>query len=667
MTARPVEQLGRLLLLGLLAWSGRSSLADDAAPAAALAASAPVPASTPADQPPVTAYAGLNTVRSLSLSPDGEHLAGIVNKPDGALLFVSDFDGGHLKGIVTTDNRQFQLQWVQWASNTRLVLGTGLTSKYAGISIRETRSFALNGDGGSMVALAPSDDFIQDAVVDWLPQDDHHVLMNLGGAIAKVDLDSGKPVEMIQKARRGTSWLLDAQHRVRLAVRSDGEDTRISVRDEPQGEWRELWRFEAGDTHLLVPIAFGEDPSLLYFTAEENDRLALFSARLDDVDEHGVPRRQVIAASDSDDFAGVRFAPASHELIGFAAPGEGDAARAFLPEPLKELARGVDAVLPRRYNSFTAFSRNMQRYVLVSGGNGTPPEAYVGDRRTGQLRLVMPLYPELAGRPMVGKSAVEFKARDGMAIRGYLAVPRGEPPAQGWPLVLMPHGGPFWSDSQDFDPWTELLASRGYAVLQVNFRGSTSEGISFIRAGFKKWGLEMQDDLTDGVRWAIEQRHVDPKRICIAGASFGGYAALMGVVKTPDLYRCAVSFAGVSDLVTLSRHEADIFASTKALDKTMGNYWYDRGQLKKTSPALHAEDIRVPVLLIHGTADAQVPYEQSKLMADALKSAGKRYEFITQEGGDHQLTLGEHRVQFLERLLQFIDANLGPGVSPTLH
>jgi len=176
----------------------------------------------------------------------------------------------------------------------------------------------------------------------------------------------------------------------------------------------------------------------------------------------------------------------------------------------------------------------------------------------------------------------------------------------------------------------------------------------------------MQDDLTDGVHWAIAEQHVDPRRICVAGASFGGYAALMGAVKTPDLYRCAVSFAGVSDLVVRSRHAADLAGDTPVMDKMMGNYWRDRNQLKATSPAQHAQDIRIPVLLVHGTADAQVPYEQSQLMAEALKAAGKRFEFVTQEGGDHQLTLAEHRLQFLEKMVQFIDAAIGPGTVPSI-
>lgn len=616
--------------------------------------------------PPVRAYAGLDAVHSLSLSPDGERLAGIVRKADGALMFVSDFDGGHLQGVLSTDNLRFQLQWVHWASNDRLAFGTGMSSKYAGTFIRQTRAFAVDPDGQKMVRLAPSDAFFEDEVVDWLPQDGHHVLMGRQGAIVKVDLDTGKPVDTLQSFRDGTTWLLDAQHQVRLTVRSIRDEVRISVRNSPEGDWRVLWRFAAEDPALIFPIAFGEDSRELYFAAEQNDRLALFSARLDDLDEQGTPRRQVIAASESEDFTTVRFAPGTHRLIGYAAPQEGDAARAFLPEDLKELARGVDAQLPRRYNRFLGFSQDMQRYVLLSSGNGVPSEVYAGDRKAGSLRLVLPLYPELSGQAMVGKTPIEFTAKDGLKIKGYLALPRGNRPEAGWPMVLMPHGGPFWEDSRDFDPWAELLASRGYAVLQVNFRGSTSEGLSFVRAGLQKWGLEMQDDLTDGVHWAIAEQHVDPRRICVAGASFGGYAALMGAVKTPDLYRCAVSFAGVSDLVVRSRHAADLAGDTPVMDKMMGNYWRDRNQLKATSPAQRAQDIRIPVLLVHGTADAQVPYEQSQLMAEALKAAGRRFEFVTQEGGDHQMTLAEHRLQFLEKMVQFIDAAIGPGTVPSI-
>lgn len=194
---------------------------------------------------------------------------------------------------------------------------------------------------------------------------------------------------------------------------------------------------------------------------------------------------------------------------------------------MKELARGVDAVLPRRYSAILAFSCDVQRYVPVSSGNGIPSEVYVGVRRTGHLRLVMPLYPELTGKSTLGESAIEFTARERQPIRGYLALQKGEPPAQGWP----PGADAPWRTVLGRQPG---LCPRDGVVGSPRLRCAAGElprldlgGGSFLRAGFKKWSLEMQDDLTDGVHWAIEQRHVDPRRICIAGASFGGYAALM--------------------------------------------------------------------------------------------------------------------------------------------
>ncbi|MCD2342138.1 S9 family peptidase [Ideonella azotifigens] len=607
----------------------------------------------------MAAFATLPAIQSLALSPDGQHLAGIAHKANGSVVFTSRFDGSELKGALETDDRKFQLNWVRWANNQRLVVSTGFTSKIRGVSIRQSRALAMDADGGHLVQLAPSESFSQDRVVDWNPDDGQHVLMRQFGMILEVDVNTGKD-KMLQSGRDYTSWLVDAQHRVRLAVRGREDGVQISVRDNAGADWRVLWRFKAEDPKTVYPIAFGDDPNLLYFTAEENDRLALFSAKLDDLDEAGEPKRHLLAASDADDFAGVRFAPGTHRLIGYTGPGEGDAARAFIPEDLKELARAIDEVLPGRFNRIGPFSADSERYVVSSSGNGVPPELYVGERRSGLLRLVVRQYPELDPSQMTGKRSIGYKSRDGLAIRGYLTLPKGQKPAAGWPMVLMPHGGPIWSDDKDFDPWAELLASRGYAVLQVNFRGSDSQGISFIKAGLKKWGLEMQDDLTDGVQWAVAERHADPSRICVAGASFGGYAALMGAVKTPDLYRCAVSFAGVSDLVTLSRHTADLF-NTAGLDKMMGNYWYDRQQLKATSPAQRAAEIKVPVLLVHGTADASVPYEQSELMAKALKSAGKQFEFITQEAGDHQLSLQEHRQEFFAALVRFLDTHLGAG------
>jgi dipeptidyl aminopeptidase/acylaminoacyl peptidase len=199
----------------------------------------------------------------------------------------------------------------------------------------------------------------------------------------------------------------------------------------------------------------------------------------------------------------------------------------------------------------------------------------------------------------------------------------------------------------DFNYWTQFLVSRGWNVLQVNFRGSSGYGGDFLQAGFKRWGFEMQDDLTDAAQYVIGQGIADPERICIVGGSYGGYAALMGVVKTPEFFRCAVSFAAVSDLQSLLEERRQFLGYELGAERQLGSLWSDRGRLKATSPVNHADKIRTPLLIVHGAEDRVVPVEQSRAMVEALKDAGfTRMRYVELPDGDHHLSRQDDRLTF---------------------
>jgi dipeptidyl aminopeptidase/acylaminoacyl peptidase len=322
--------------------------------------------------------------------------------------------------------------------------------------------------------------------------------------------------------------------------------------------------------------------------------------------------------------------------------------------------QAIDRGLKDRDNLLLNMSQDAQRYLVYSSGNGKPGEYYLGDRRTGELALLGETYPALDPAQLVGKETSRIKARDGLALNTYLSLPAGRRLGDGGaplPLILFPHGGPQSRDDDDFDPWTEFLANRGYAVLQVNFRGSDGYGRQFKDAGLRRWGMEMQDDLTDAGQWAIAQKIADAKRVCIVGGSYGGYAALMGVVKTPELYRCAVSLAGVSDLQEMISFDLRYIGGSLVMNQ-IGDPWKDRERLRATSPALQADRIRVPVLLVHGTDDLVVPVAQSQDMAKALRSAGKKFKYIEQEGGDHHLSSNAQRLEFFKAMEGFLAENL---------
>ena len=257
---------------------------------------------------------------------------------------------------------------------------------------------------------------------------------------------------------------------------------------------------------------------------------------------------------------------------------------------------------------------------------------------------------------------VRFKARDGLELTGYLTTPRGREP-KALPLIVFPHGGPAARDTPGFDWWAQAMASRGYAVLQVNYRGSDGLGEPLLAAGYGQWGRKMQTDLSDGVRALAERGVIDPKRVCIVGASYGGYAALAGAAMDPGVYRCAASFGGLSDLgrfVSWSRAKAGPEAF-RYWTRFMGAESDRAAVLAEISPVAHVDKVTIPILLIHGKDDSVVPLEQSQIMADALRKAGKPVELVVEKGEDHWLSRGETRLAMLQATMAFLEKNNPPS------
>jgi dipeptidyl aminopeptidase/acylaminoacyl peptidase len=260
------------------------------------------------------------------------------------------------------------------------------------------------------------------------------------------------------------------------------------------------------------------------------------------------------------------------------------------------------------------------------------------------------------------RTAISFKAADGTSLSGYLTTPQGRE-AKALPLVVLPHGGPQSRDEPGFDWWAQALASRGYAVLQVNFRGSDGFGWTFLSAGFGQYGRKMQTDLSDGVRYLAGKGVIDAKRVCIVGASYGGYAAMAGPTLDPGVYRCAVALAGISDMRRMVAWDKD--RSSVASERYWRRYVGVEGRATQSfrdiSPIEHIDRVDAPMLLIHGKDDTVVPYEQSQIMADALKKAGKSVEFVTLKSEDHWLSHGETRLQMLQATIDFLEKNNPPG------
>ena len=305
------------------------------------------------------------------------------------------------------------------------------------------------------------------------------------------------------------------------------------------------------------------------------------------------------------------------------------------------------------------------RFWLFGVRSPTDPGAYyVYDRQAGTMTLVAERHPDLARDKLAPMQAIRYRARDGMTIPAYVTRPPGAPAGKALPLIVMPHGGPEARDSLDFDIWAEFFATRGYLVLQPNFRGSTGYGRKYAEAGYGQWGGKMNDDIADGVEHLIKSGQADRSRICIFGASFGGYAALYGGAKSPEIYKCVASFAGVADLNALVNWEH----STKGHEgryryavRSIGDPAKDGARLTAASPVTYAASYKPPVLLIHGADDASVPVVQSKLMQAALQKAGKDVRLVVYPHEGHTDWSPTDEQAALTEIAAFIESHIDPS------
>jgi dipeptidyl aminopeptidase/acylaminoacyl peptidase len=332
---------------------------------------------------------------------------------------------------------------------------------------------------------------------------------------------------------------------------------------------------------------------------------------------------------------------------------------------LAELQAQIDRTFAGRTNEIINRSRDGNRVLIFSAGASDAGTYYVFDRNARRMETFASPYDVLQALPHAEVRPVRYAARDGLAIHGYLTLPRGRG-EKGLPLVLLPHGGPFVRDKWVFDPEVQFLASRGYAVLQANFRGSTGYGRPFVEKGFGQLGAGMIDDLEDGVDWLAGQGIADPKRVCVMGSSYGGYAAMWAAIRKPERYRCAISWAGPTDLRAMLRHSERGFAARRYFrqfrNQIVGEPEVD---LAAISPVRHAQRLRVPLLIAHGKDDAVVPPEQGERMIRALKAARvPNVEPVLYPKSGHDFDDADEREDFLKRVEAFLLRHNPPGAAP---
>jgi dipeptidyl aminopeptidase/acylaminoacyl peptidase len=619
---------------------------------------------------PIDAFFEGSRIQDLAISPDGHYLSMIANVSGRRMVLVMDRVAKTKAKVVMAEEpgKRINPTWCGWANATRLLCGFRGVADEMGQFYPVSRLVGVNADGTQLKVLnlssRPSsyeeetNAQFQDQVIDWTPDDPDTVLMSLDEdrdtfpAVVAVNVYTGGRHVVVRQHAPIRAFATDGNGHVRLGW--GFQDTKIFYFAKLAGEsdWLRLAKVEAfsneeGDA--FKPVAAIPGSNLVYASKQSNGREALW--QIDLKDEH-VP--EVLFEHPTVDIGSFLFSP-TKQLLGVAY--ETDRPKIYYSDPKrKAYVDALDTVLPNRFNSLIDKTRDERLFVVRSTSDVIPPEYYLLDTANNTLALerIGSSNPGITTQRLAPMRAINYAAKDGTVIPGYLTVPLGMR-AENLPLIVMPHGGPIARDSWGFDPWVQLLASRGYAVLQMNFRGSDGYGSEWYWAAHQDWGGLTYSDITDGTRWAIAQGIADPKRVCIVGASFGGYAALLGATRDSALYRCAVSISGVSDLPEMLADDQH-FTNGKIARRQVGT---DSAKLKVDSPRRHVEKVNIPVLMIHGDHDYTVNFDQTKMMASALKSAGKQYKVVKIEGADHYYSEDSDARTLFTELETFLNSNLG--------
>jgi dipeptidyl aminopeptidase/acylaminoacyl peptidase len=615
---------------------------------------------------PLEAYGSLPNVQSVELSPSGHAVAMLVAEGEKRSVAVQDVATGEL--ITALNANDTKIRSLLWAGDNHLVVVTSATAAPSGlIGARREWMMASAYDlkaGRARSLLAG----VEDAEMNTIFGEPD--VRTVDGATAVfvqgIRFKAGKGQRSLFRTNpaTGSGRLVgsDVEGATDFIVGADGALVAYETYDPRSGRWRLRVKAKDGwrDAHEVTALL---DPPNLVGLGRDGASV-LFSERRGEEDVW----REVDIASGSlrtetvfDDADSLIHDPFDGRLLGYVILKGDERTNVFFDPADHRLWGLVLKAFPGQRVSLTSWSADRRKMVVLVDSPTEGPAYALVDLRTGKASWLAASHRSLRPEDISPKTPISFKAADGLPLTGYLTTPYGRP-ARNLPLVVLPHGGPASRDTLAFDWWGQAIASRGYAVLQVNFRGSSGLGRPLMEAGYGEWGRKMQTDLSDGVRHLVGQGVVDPKRVCIVGASYGGYAALAGATHDPGFYRCAAAFGGVSDLrrqVLYSRRSSGQFA-LRYWTRFMGAENPGDPVLEQYSPAAHAGRSQIPVLLVHGRDDTVVPLEQSRVMADALTKAGKPVELVVLPGEDHWLTRGETRLKMLEAMVAFIEKHNPP-------
>lgn len=648
------------------------------------------PACFAAPQPvPIAAFFDYPAVSGARLSPDGRHLALLVNNDNGrdqlGVVTLADRSIKVVGGFSDADVGHFE-----WVDDSRLLYDSRDKNTAPGQERNAPGLFAVNIDGSKRRQLVQGGRrFVANADaggIEKLPWNTY--MLGQAGAqdsswvyVAQAEFGKEGAVSRIDLVRLNTltghtepvvppepgkphGWWLDAKGRPALATTVEDNVETLHYLDPKDGHWRKLATTDAflGGAGSFTPLGFAPDGRLYVVSRQGRDKNAVFAFDL----TSGKMAERPLLDLDEYDFTG-GLVMNSARLLGLRYTAD-TVGTAWFDPAMQQVQAAIDKLLPGRVNVLSVGTRSDTPFVLVASWSDRQPATFLlYDRETGKLAKLGDSHPAIDPARMAALDMAMIKARDGRRIPVWVTTPN-DSAGKKLPMVVLVHGGPYVRGRDwRWDGETQFLASRGYLVIEPEFRGSTGYGEAHFRAGWKQWGLAMQDDIADAARWAIAEGKADPQRICIAGASYGGYATLMGLIRDPGLYKCGIDWVGVTDIDLLYtgtwNNSDDVSEAYKryGMPTLVGDPVKDAAQFAATSPLKQAARLTQPLLLAYGGADTRVPVYHGRKLYDAIRKTNQHVEWVLYDNEGHGWKLVETRVDFWSRVEKFLQQQIGKG------
>ena len=587
-----------------------------------------------------------------SLSPNGEYLAFMQPWEKRLNIFVEKIGSGNAVRVTSAKLRD--ISGYAWKGNNRIVYvqDTGGDENF--------RLYAVGIDGSNQKDLTPFEK-VRANIIDRLERNENEILVGLNkrnpqvSDVYRINVNTGEMNMVAENPGNYTGWATDWDGKLRLAVTTDGVNSTLMFRNTEADKFAPLVTTSFRET--IAPLLFTPDNKQLYVASNiGRDKTAIVKydvenkKEIEKIYEHPeVDVNNLLSSRKRRVITGISYITDKTRYH-------------FIDKQRADLQKDLERRLPGYEVRLAGCNLEEDKCLVRTFTDRSLGAYYFYDLKAKDFRKLADVSPWLNEQDLVSMKPIKYQSRDGLTINGYLTLPKGVA-ARNLPVVVNPHGGPWYRDQWGFNPEVQFLANRGYAVLQVNFRGSTGYGRKFWEASFKQWGKTMQDDITDGVQWLIKEGIADPKRVGIYGGSYGGYATLAGLVYTPELYAAGVDYVGVSNLFTFIKAIPPYWKPyLEMLYEMIGHPEKDKDLLTAASPVFHSDKIKVPLLIAQGANDPRVNKAESDQMVEALKKRGIEVPYIVKSNEGHGFANEENRFEFYRAMEEFLGKHLGGRV-----